>query len=89
MDWSAVCDCVCKSSSHIPYANSEGSDELTHLRTLVRAVGVRIALAVFLMPCVLWLNLAVPWIGLLFVIVVFLDHTHMLFCVRSGILYMR
>ena len=27
----------------------------------------------------LWLFLAVPWVGLQFVIVVFLDHTHLLF----------
>ena len=28
---------------------------------------------------VLWLNLMVPWIGLQYVIVVFPDHTHLLF----------
>ena len=28
---------------------------------------------------VLWLSLTVPWFGLLFVIVVFPDHTHLLF----------
>ena len=30
---------------------------------------------------VLWLFLAVPWVGLQCVIVVFPDHTHLLFCV--------
>ena len=32
---------------------------------------------------VLWLFLAVPWVGLQGVIVVFPEHTHLLFCVSS------
>ena len=41
------------------------------------------ALIFFLMPCdnVLWLFLLMPWVGLLCVIVVFPDHTHLLFSV--------
>ena len=71
IDWSAVCNCVVFPDhtrvhriSHMQTAKAQ-----TNLRTLVRAFGVRIALAIFLMPCVLWLILEVPWIGLLFVIV--------------------
>ena len=43
------------------------------------------AFIVFLMPSVnvLWLFLMVPWVGLQFVIVVFPDHTHLLFHVYS------
>ena len=32
---------------------------------------------------VLWLFLMVPWVGLLYVIVVFPDHTHLLFAVKD------
>ena len=32
---------------------------------------------------VLWLFLTVPWVGLQYVIVVFPDHTHLLFCNKS------
>ena len=32
---------------------------------------------------VLWLFLMVPWVGLQCVIVVFPDHTHLLFCVNG------
>ena len=42
-----------------------------------------IALIVFLVSCdcnnVSWLFLAVPWVGMQCVIVVFPDHTHLLF----------
>ena len=31
---------------------------------------------------VLWLFITVPWIGLQYVIVVFPDHTHLLFCLH-------
>ena len=34
---------------------------------------------------VLWLFLLVPWVGLQCVIVVFSDHTHLLYCNTNGI----
>ena len=34
----------------------------------------------------MWLFLAVPWVCLQFVIVVFPDHTHLLFCIDVSVL---
>ena len=38
---------------------------------------------------VVWLFLAVPWVCLQFVIVVFPDHTHLLFCLTSFDMYFK
>ena len=38
---------------------------------------------------VLWLYLAVPWVGLQYVIVIFTDHTHLLFAIFSKFVIVR
>ena len=39
--------------------------------------------------CVLWLFLTVPWVGMPYVIVVFPDHTHVLFGITALVFVLR
>ena len=46
--------------------------------------GALLSLSSWCLVMVVWLFLAVPWICLRFVIVVFPDHTHLLFLTKLG-----
>ena len=45
-----------------------------------------LSLSSWCLVIVVWLFLAVPWVGLQFVIVVFPDHTNLLFCISLVVL---
>ena len=44
-----------------------------------------LSLSSWCLVIVVWLFLAVPWVSLQFVIVVFPDHTHLLFCKTTSV----
>ena len=55
-----------------------------HSRFVINLIGNRELVALLRLPSwclmiVVWLFIAVPWVGLQFVILVFLDHNHLLF----------
>ena len=49
-------------------------------------LGVLLSLSSWCLVMVVWLFLEVPWVCLLFVIVVFPDHTHLLFIAFETVL---
>ena len=61
-----------------PYVSSSFAVILMGKRELVTLLGLSSGCLVI----VVWLFLAVPWVSLQFVIVVFPDHTHLLFIIN-------
>ena len=69
--------CYCKSSSQ-----AKGTKSTSFLTRKERS-GFRSLGFMNMTVNVLWLFLAMPWVGLQFVIVVFPDHTHLLYVMGS------
>ena len=76
-----VCNCsnIC---SPLFYVHSSFAIILMGKRKLVALL----SLSSWCLLMVVWLLLAVPWVCLLFVIVVFPDHTHLLFWVVNTLI---
>ena len=77
-----MCVCVC------PHANTYMSLSLSggHLgrrQSISPELVALLSLSSWCLVTVVWLFLAVPWVSLQFVIVVFPGHTHLLFSYKS------
>ena len=55
-----------------------------HSSFAIILIGALLSLSSWCLVMVVWLFLAVPWVCLRFVIVVFPDHTHLLFLTKLG-----
>ena len=74
-----VCNCS-RFCCTLLYVHSSFAITLMGKRELVALLG----LSSWCLVIVVWLFLAVPWVCLKFVIVVFPDHTHLLFLKKIG-----
>ena len=63
---------------------SDESLKYQHDLDLKRELVALLGLSSWCLVMVVWLFLAVPWVCLRFVIVVFSDHTHLLFSTKLG-----